>query len=67
MKDIKELRDEQILVYEQLKQGKIGQSQAKELANVAGKIMGSAKLQMEYNKLVGSKDSPIKFLQVDEN
>ena len=66
MKNIKELRDEQILVYDQLKKGKIGQAQAKELANVAGKIMGSAKLQMEYNKMTGSKDSPIGFLTVDE-
>ncbi len=66
MKNIKDLRSEQIEVYTQLKEGKIGQSQAKELANVAGKIMSSAKIQMEYNKMTGNKMSKIKFMEVVE-
>jgi len=66
MKNIKDLRDDQIEVYNSLKSGKIGQSQAKELANVAGKILSSCKIQMEYNKMVGSGKKKIAFLNSDE-
>ncbi len=64
MKNIKDLRDDQIEVYDNLKTGKIGQSQAKELANVAGKILTSCKIQMEYNRMVGVGKRKIEFMEV---
>lgn len=66
MRNIKDLRDEQIDAYNKLKAGKIGQSQAKELANVAGKILSSCKIQMEYNKMVGDQKKRIKFMNSDD-
>ncbi len=45
-----DLRNDLIEVYNNLRDGKIGQSKAKEMANVAGKIIASAKSQLEYNK-----------------
>ncbi len=66
MKNIKELRDEQIKVYDQLKNGDIGQSQAKELSNIAGKILTSSKIQMDYNRMTGNGKKRIKFLESDE-
>ena len=66
MKNIEDLRNDQIEVYNDLKSGKIGQSQAKELANVAGKIMSSCKIQMEYNKMTGNGKKKIKFIAGSE-
>jgi hypothetical protein len=64
MKNINDLREDQIAVYADLRSGKVGQSQAKELANVAGKILSSCKIQMEYNKMTGNNKKAIKFLEV---
>jgi len=47
-----------------LKSGEIGLSEAKELANVAGKVFSSAKLQLEYNRYAQSKKT-IEFLDSD--
>ena len=65
MQNVKDLRDELIGTFERLKAGKIGLTEAKELSNVSGKILASAKLQMEYNKYAQSKKT-IKFLDSDE-
>jgi hypothetical protein len=59
--NVTELRNDLIKVYNQLRSQEIGQTEAKELSNVSGKIISSAKTQMEYNKMTGSK-SAIKFL-----
>ena len=59
--NVTELRENLISVYEQLRKKEIGVSEAKELANITGKVISSAKAQMEYNKMVGSK-SAIKFM-----
>lgn len=47
-----DLRADLIKVYDQLRNGDIAQSKAKELANVAGKIIASSKSQLEYNKWI---------------
>ena len=60
---VKELRNELISVFNNLKKGEIKQSDAKEFANVAGKIISTAKLEIEYNKIMGTK-SKIDFLEV---
>lgn len=53
---VTDLRDDLIKVYDQLRSNEIGMSEAKGLANVAGKILSTGKSQMEYNKMVGSKN-----------
>lgn len=62
MKNAEELRDELAQTFSQLKSGAIKPSEAAELANLAGKMIASAKVQVEYFAL--RKESPrIKFLE----
>jgi hypothetical protein len=63
MKNITELRNDLIIIYEKLRSGEIGISEAKEMANVAGKVISSTKVQIEYNKMTGNNSSKIKFLE----
>lgn len=65
MENVKQLRDDLLATYEKLRDGEIGLNEAKQLSNVAGKILSSAKVQLEYNKHTSSK-AQIKFLQVEE-
>ncbi len=64
--NILELRNDLIDSYKQLKEGNMSLRDAKERANLAGKIMGSAKLQLEYN-VYARRQKTIKFLEIDEN
>lgn len=64
--NVTELRNDLIKVYNQLRSSEIGIQEAKELANVSGKILSSAKTQMEYNKMTGNKNNTIKFLEANE-
>jgi hypothetical protein len=50
MENIKELRDELLKSFADLKAGKLKAKEAKELTNLAGKIIMSAKTQSDYNK-----------------
>jgi hypothetical protein len=62
MKNCDELRAELANTFSQLKSGMIKQSDAAELANIAGKMIGSAKVQVEYYAL--RKEAPtIAFLE----
>lgn len=64
MKNVNELRAELAQVFAQLKAGAIKPGEAAELANIAGKMIGSAKVQVEYYAL--RKESPnIEFLKDD--
>jgi hypothetical protein len=63
--NVLDLRNDLIEVYNNLRTGKLGQDEAKQAANVAGKIMSTAKAQMEYNKMCQSKRK-INFLDVEE-
>ncbi len=64
MKNANELRAELAQVFAQLKAGAIKPGEAAELANVAGKMISSAKVQVEYYAL--RKESPnIEFLKDD--
>lgn len=67
MKTANELRDELAQVFAQLKAGQIKPGEASELANLAGKMIASAKVQIEYYAL--RKEAPkISFLEsIDEN
>ena len=62
MKNAEELRAELAQTFAQLKAGEIKPSEAAELANLAGKMIGSAKVQVEYYAL--RKEAPtIAFLE----
>lgn len=62
MKNCDELRKELSNTFKKLKSGEIKPSEAAELANIAGKMIGSAKVQIEYYAL--RKEAPtISFLE----
>jgi hypothetical protein len=64
MKNVTQLRNELAEVFDQLMAGAIKPKEAGELANVAGKMINSAKVQLEYYAL--RKETPtIEFLQGD--
>jgi len=66
MKNIIELRNDLCENYNLLKSNKIGVAVAKQLANTAGKIIQSLRVEIEYNKLFGMK-TRIPFLETEEN
>lgn len=51
MEDVEKLRDELSSVFSDLRGGKIKHADAAELANIAGKMIASAKVQIEYSAL----------------
>lgn len=61
--NVEELRGDLLDVYGQLRTGKLGTDEVKQAANVAGKVLSSAKHQLEYNKMTQSKKK-IPFLEV---
>ena len=64
MNTVNELRAELADVFQKLRAGEIKPGEAAELANLAGKMIGSAKVQVEYYAL--RKESPdIAFLKDD--
>lgn len=66
MNNVNELRAELANVFARLRAGEIKPGEAAELANLAGKMIGSAKVQVEYYAL--RKESPsIEFLKDDSN
>ena len=65
MKNVVELREELSRVFKGLSNGTVQAKDASEMANLAGKMINSAKVQLEYHAL--RKDTPsIKFLHVNE-
>lgn len=60
--NITDLRNDLLDVYACLRDGSIGLREAKERSNAAGKILSSAKLQLEYNAYTKS-DAKIPFLE----
>lgn len=63
---IEELRQDLLENYDKLRLGEIGLREAKERANTAGKILNSAKLELEYNVYIKSK-TRIPFLENIKN
>jgi hypothetical protein len=55
MKNVKNLRDSLIESYEGVKNDSLPLNTAKQLANTAGRILSSVKLELEYNKSVNVK------------
>jgi len=65
MRNVRELRSELSAIFDQLKNGEIQAKDAAELANLAGKMINSAKVQVEYYSL--RKETPnINFLADDQ-
>lgn len=65
MNKASELRDQLARVFEELRSGAIKPGEAAELANLAGKMIASAKVQVEYYAL--RKEAPdISFLKDDK-
>ncbi len=62
MKNMNELRNELSKVFDGLKDGTIKPNEAAEMSNVAGKMINSTKVQIEYYAL--RKETPkISFLE----
>lgn len=59
---IVDLRDDLLDVYESLRIGAITLKDAKERANLAGKLTATAKLQLDYNSFMKSQKK-ISFLE----
>ena len=65
MKNVTELREQLSQVFNNLRNNTIKHTDAAELANIAGKMINSAKVQLEYYAL--RKESPtISFLASEE-
>ena len=62
IKDINDLRDRLEVLYVNLENGRTRAADAKELANIAGKMISSAKVQLEQ-KVFLKDTKPIKFLE----
>lgn len=60
-KDIIELRDQLLDAYDWVKSDPRRANQVKEMANTAGKVLASVKLQLEYSLLKG-EEPDIPFL-----
>ncbi len=65
MENIRDLRDSLLESFEQLKAGKLEPKRAKEITNMSGKIILSAKVELDYNKQVKNKKR-VDFLDVPE-
>lgn len=55
IKNIKQLRDSLALNYSKMKSNKMPLDVGKELANTAGKILTTCKVELDYNKTMGEK------------
>lgn len=66
MKNCNELRGQLAEVFEALRKGSISVEQASELANLAGKMINSAKVQVSYYELLGDAPS-ISFLDESQS
>jgi hypothetical protein len=65
MKNITELRSDLMDNYVKMKDKQMELKEGKELANTAGKVLTSLKIELEYNAMMGIK-TPIPFLQVEK-
>lgn len=65
MQNIKELRDSLLQNYEQTKSGQMEKGTCKELANTAGKIINTIRLELDYMAFCGVKKD-ISFLTTGE-
>jgi hypothetical protein len=62
MKNVNELRDNLSTIFEELHKGTIEVKTAAELANIAGKMINSAKAQLDYHAMRKDTTTKITFL-----
>tara|TARA_R110000868_G_scaffold49930_3_gene160237 strand:+ start:301 stop:537 length:237 start_codon:yes stop_codon:yes gene_type:complete len=62
MKNVNELRDNLSTIFEELHKGTIEVKTAAELANIAGKMINSAKAQLDYHVMRKDTTTKITFL-----
>ena len=65
MKNITELRSDLMDNYVKMKDKQMELKEGKELANTAGKVLTSLKIELVYNAMMGIK-TPIPFLQLEK-
>lgn len=64
MKTVQQLRNDLASIFDELRSGAVKREDASELANLAGKMISSAKVQVEYYAML--KETPnIKFLNTE--
>jgi hypothetical protein len=64
--NIKQLRESLTDNYEKIKDKRMPLNIAKELANTAGKIINSCKVELEYNALLKNDKAEIDFLKNED-
>jgi hypothetical protein len=64
--NVLDLRNDLLDVYQKMRDGSIDIENAREAANVSGKILSTAKLQLQYNEVMKYTDRKINFLDVKE-
>ncbi len=62
---LRDLRNDLIATYEEFKKGEIGHKTAKEISNMAGKIIQASKLELEY-KCNKDKVGKMDFFELNE-
>ncbi len=63
---IKDLSEDLIECYKDLRSGGLSEKSAKEISNMAGKILGSLKIRLEY-EIYKPTIGQISFLETEEN
>lgn len=67
MKNVTELRNDLLEVYENTKDGSIDLNVSRTLADLAGKIIKSAVVEVAYNNFIGDHRKKIPFLDGDND
>ena len=63
MQNINDLRNSLLKNYNNILTNKVSIEKSKEITSTAGKILGTLKVELDYNKIQGNKKK-IKFLEV---
>jgi hypothetical protein len=64
--NVNDLRNNLSDVFEALRSGDIAHKEAKEISNLAGKMINSAKVQLDYHSLRKDEDFKIDFLHSED-
>jgi len=64
--NVNDLRNNLSDVFEALRKGDIAHKEAKEISNLAGKMINSAKVQLDYHGLRKDEDFKIDFLHSED-
>ena len=65
--NVESLRNNLSAIFDALRDGAIAHKEAKEISNLAGKMINSAKVQLDYHGLRKDEDFKINFLHSKDN